>query len=298
MENIVFHGVCTALVTPFSENGINYTALDRLIDRQLEAGVDALLVCGTTGEAATLTNREKLSLISYCVRKVGGKCKVIAGTGGNCTKSAVTLSRAAAELGADALLCVTPYYNRCTQEGLIAHFTAIADAAKAPVILYNVPSRTSVDLLPATCAALSGHPNICGLKEAVADPCRVLRVHSLCKEDFPVWCGCDEQTLAFLACGAAGVISVLSNVAPAQVVQLYAMCRAGSFDAAAVLQRQLLPLTDALFSEVSPIPVKQALRLTGLDVGVCRLPLTPPGEQLCERLHSALTQLGLPLSDT
>lgn len=297
MKAPLFTGVATALVTPFRGSAIDYPACERLIERQLAAGVDALVVCGTTGESAALTDTQKLSLLAFTLRTANGRCKVIAGAGSNDTAHACELSRQAASIGADGVLCVTPYYNKCTQAGLLQHYTAIADACQCPVIAYNVPSRTGVDLSVETCIALSAHPNINGLKEACGDVTKAARIISACASDLTVWSGNDDQTLIMMASGAKGVISVASNVLPAQMKRLSALCLRGEFEAARTLQLELLPLMDALFCEVNPIPVKYAMKLLGLCSGELRLPLTELSESrralLTERLGSFFPELTL-----
>ena len=288
MTNPIFRGTCTALVTPFTESGIDFTALDRLLEAQLEAGVEALVVGGTTGEAATLTHEELIALIAHCVRFCAGHTKIIAGTGGNDTRKAAETARAAAALGADALLCVTPYYNRCTQEGLLAHYEAVAGASELPILLYNVPSRTNVRIEPETCAALAKLPTVAGIKEADPDVARVLKLHALCGAEFPVYCGCDDRILPFMACGALGVISVLSNLRPKAVKELTDAALRGEYARALSLQREQQPLIELLFREVNPIPIKAALNLTGLQVGDCRLPLTPASDPLLSRMREIL----------
>ena len=284
----IFRGTCTALVTPFSEHGIDFTALDRLLDTQLEAGVEALVAGGTTGEAATLTHDELMSLVAHCVRYCGGKTKIIAGTGGNDTRKAAETARAAAALGADALLCVTPYYNRCTQEGLLSHYEAISRTSDLPILLYNVPSRTNVRIEPETCAVLAKLPTVAGIKEADPDVGRVLKLHALCGDDFPIYCGCDDRILPFMACGALGVVSVLSNLRPKAVKALTDAALRGEYTRALSLQREQQPLIEALFQEVNPIPIKAALALSGLDCGPCRLPLNAPGSELTARLKELI----------
>ncbi len=288
MTKPIFRGTCTALVTPFGERGIDFTALDRLLETQLEAGVEALVVGGTTGEAATLEHTELMALIAHCVRFCGGKTKLIAGTGGNDTRKAAETARAAAALGADALLCVTPYYNRCTQAGLLAHYEAIASAVELPILLYNVPSRTNVRIAPETCAALAQLPNVAGIKEADGDVGRVLKLHALCGEEFPVYCGCDDRILPFMACGALGAVSVLSNLRPGAVKALTDAALRGEYARALGLQREQQPMLEALSAAVNPIPIKAALALAGLDCGECRLPLTPADPELKERLIELL----------
>lgn len=288
MTTPIFRGTCTALVTPFDAYGIDFGALDRLLEAQLSAGVEALVAGGTTGEAATLEREELLALIAHCVRFCNGKAKIIAGTGGNDTKKAAETAKAAAALGADGLLCVTPYYNRCTQDGLLAHYEAIASATELPMILYNVPTRTNVRIEPETCAALSGLDSVAGIKEADPDVGRVLTLHTLCGPDFPIYCGCDDRILPFMACGALGVVSVLSNLRPKEVKALTDAALRGEYARALALQTEQQPLIEALSAAVNPIPIKAALALSGLDCGPCRLPLTPAGVDLRERLQQLL----------
>lgn len=288
MKTPVFRGTCTALVTPFSTQGIDFLALDRLLELQLEAGVEAIVVGGTTGEAATLDASELMSLIAHCVRFCNGKTVLIAGTGGNDTKRAAETARSAAALGADALLCVTPYYNRCTQTGLLAHYETLAAATELPILLYNVPSRTNVRIEAETCAALAELPTVAGIKEADPDVGRVLRLHALCGEDFPIYCGCDDRILPFMACGALGAVSVLSNLRPVAVKSLIDAALRGEYARALTLQREQQPMLEALNAAVNPIPIKAALTLAGLDCGPCRLPLTPASAELSERLHQLL----------
>lgn len=287
MKTPLFEGVCTALVTPFDESGIDFAMLARLIERQIAAGVPALVLAGTTGESATLTHAEKLALFERAVRLADGRCKLLAGTGGNDTRAAAELSREAAQTGVDGLLCVTPYYNKCTQEGLLRHYGAILDAADLPLVLYNVPSRTGVSLAPETCVRLAAHPLVAGLKEADPDVGKLFRLRRLCPE-LPVYSGNDDRIVPFYAAGAKGVISVWSNVCPESAVRLCALCAAGRYPQAAALQAEAQPLIEALFAEVNPIPVKEAMRQIGLPCGSCRLPLTdcPPalGEKLARLL--------------
>lgn len=291
MKKPVFEGVATALVTPFNQGTIDLSVMNRLLDLQLAAGVDAVVVCGTTGEASTLTDNEKLALIAHTVKYCAGRCRVIAGTGTNDTAHTIQLSRVAASVGVDAVLLVTPYYNKCTQAGLIAHYTAAADALPCPVILYNVPSRTGVELEVETCRILSQHPNIGGLKEASGSLARAQRILDRCADDLPLWSGNDELTVPLLSVGARGVISVLSNVRPKLTVQMVRACQAGDFVQGGALQVGLMRLIDALFCEVNPIPVKQALALEGLAVGLPRLPLTPLSAAHVPALEQALADI-------
>lgn len=274
MKDPVFTGACTALITPFLGNEVNYPMMEQLLRRQLQAGIHAVVIAGTTGESATLSDREKLELFRRAKEFTGEDGFIIAGTGSNCTAHAVELSQAAAEAGADALLVVSPYYNKATPEGLFAHYLSIAHVVKIPVILYNVPSRTGVDIPVSVYQRLSRVPNIVGVKEASTDVTKVSRIRAACDRDFAVWSGNDEQAAAAIALGAQGVISVASNVYPAEVSALAEAALDGDFDTAAALQAGLLPLIDLLFCEVNPIPVKAAMKAIGYDCGGCRLPLT------------------------
>lgn len=281
----LFQGACTALVTPFRLDFVHTEAYDQLLDRQMKAGIAALVVCGTTGESATMSDTERLDLIGHTVDYVRGRCKVIAGTGSNHTAHAVTLSKEAEKLGADGLLLVSPYYNKATEAGLIAHYTAIADQVHIPCIAYNVPSRTGVDIPVSVYRALAAHPNFCGVKEAGGDVGKIARIRQACGPEFFIWSGNDDQTVPVMALGGLGVISVLSNLYPETVVRLTGLCLAGRYREAANLQAALMPIIDVLFCEVNPIPVKTALRLAGLDVGHCRLPLTDPTPEHLELLR-------------
>ncbi|MDR0889347.1 MAG: 4-hydroxy-tetrahydrodipicolinate synthase [Oscillospiraceae bacterium] len=290
MKEPCFLGAATAIVTPFINDEIDYIAYDRLLSQQLDAGIDAIVVCGTTGEASTMDAKEKLDLLRHTVFFVGGRCKVIAGSGTNSTASSVALSKEAHDCGADALLVVTPYYNKCSQSGLIAHYFAIADTVDIPMIVYNVPTRTGVTIRPETCLALSKHPNINGIKEASGSISQVARILNLCGDDFHVWSGNDDQTTATMALGGAGVISVLSNICPNAVVQTAHSCLAGNFAESAKLQRRYMPLIDALFSDVNPIPVKTALHELGLCNADLRMPLSPISDELRAKLCEVLAK--------
>ena len=288
MKKPLFTGACTALITPFLDNKINSPMLEMLLKRQLDAGITAVVIAGTTGEAPTLSDEEKLSLFSRSKQYVGEDCLIIAGTGSNNTAHAVTLSREAEETGADALLVVSPYYNKASEEGLIAHFMAIAHSVSIPIILYNVPSRTGVDIPVSVYKRLCAIPNIVGVKEASSDIVKIARIRNACGSNFSVWSGNDEQTVPAIALGAQGVISVLSNILPKETNAMALAALDGDLDTAAHLQRQLLPLIDALFCEVNPIPAKQAMKLIGFDCGTCRLPLTPAKPDTANRLKDAL----------
>lgn len=270
----LFNGSAVALVTPFtSENQVDYSKLGELIEWHLTKKTDAIVVCGTTGEASTLTDQEHIEVIRYAVQKIKGRRPVIAGTGSNDTHYAVELSRKAEAAGADALLCVTPYYNKATQQGLIRHFTTIADAIQIPMILYSVPGRTGVNILPSTVEALSAHPMIQGIKEATGDIAQVLEIARRVPEDFKIYSGNDDMILPVLSLGGHGVISVLANVLPDETHDMVAFYHEGRFSESLQLQKSTKALTDALFCEVNPIPVKTALNLMGMQVGPLRAPL-------------------------
>lgn len=289
MKNPLFTGACTALVTPFLNGKVNYPMLEQLLKRQMEAGIRAVVICGTTGESPTLSDSEKLEMFRRAKQYVSEDCLIIAGTGSNCTEHAVALSKAAETVGADALLVVSPYYNKATGEGLLAHYSAIAGAVHIPVIAYNVPSRTGVDIPVEVCRCLAMIPNMAGIKEASTDVRKVTKIRAECPRDFAVWSGNDDLAAAVIALGGQGVISVLSNVAPVETQTLAQAALDGDFDTAADLQTRLLPLIEALFSEVNPIPVKAAMKLIGYDCGDCRLPLTPMSRENCEKLKKLLS---------
>lgn len=291
MKDPLFTGVCTALVTPFLDNHINYPMAEQLLKRQMDAGIRAAVLSGTTGEAPTLSDEEKLTLLRRCKAYAGSNCLLMAGTGSNSTDHAIVLSREAENAGADALLIVSPYYNKATADGLYAHYLAIAHAVSIPIILYNVPSRTGVDIPVSVYKRLSRVPNIVGVKEASPDITKVTKIRNACGEDFAIFSGNDDQTVAAMALGAKGVISVASNVFP---VQMQAMCAAaftGDYETASALQCRLQPVTDLLFCEVNPIPVKEAMQLIGYDCGSCRLPLTRLTAENRKRLQEVLERL-------
>lgn len=287
MENCLFTGVCTALVTPFLAEKVNYPMLERLIRRQIEAGIRAIVICGTTGEAPTLTDDEKIELFHRAKNYAGNEAVIIAGTGSNSTAHAAWLSLAAQEAGADGLLIVTPYYNKATPEGLVAHYMTIAHTVRLPIIAYNVPGRTGVDIPVSVCQRISSIPNIAGIKEAGSD---ITKVTKLCREcrDFTVWTGNDEMTVPAISLGAKGVISVVSNLLPEQTNAMAQAALDGDFDTAAALQQELQPLIELLFCEPNPIPVKAAMRYIGYDCGSPRLPLTELSKENKERLKKAL----------
>ena len=288
MKQPLFSGACTALVTPFLSNQVKYPMLEQLLRRQIESGIHAVVLCGTTGEAPSLTDAEKIEIFRRGKSFVEDGCTIIAGTGSNCTAHAVDLSIAAEEAGADALLVVSPYYNKATSEGLYAHYEAIARAVHIPIILYNVPSRTGVDIPVDVYRRLSRIPNIAGVKEASTDITKITKILAACGPRFSVWSGNDDLTLPVIALGGKGVISVTANVAPVQVQALASAALDGDLDTASSLQLRLQPLNELMFCAVNPIPVKAAMRLIGYDCGFCRLPLTPlPGEHF-EKLEKLL----------
>ena len=288
MRKPLFTGSGVAVITPFTSETVDYAALRRLIDFQLQGGTDAIVVCGTTGEAATMSYVERMRTVETVVRQVDGRVPVIAGTGANSTETAITLSKDAALAGVDGLLVVTPFYNKATQRGLIRHYETIADAVDRPMILYNVPSRTGVKCAAETYAALSRHPNIQGVKEASGDFALIQKTRELCPEDFYIWSGNDDETAPIMLLGGVGVISVAANVAPREMRALTHACLEGDFVTAGKLQLKLRRLCEALFWEVNPIPVKAALRLAGFDVGHCRLPLTEPSPEHLDLLKTCL----------
>ena len=288
-KEAVFRGTATAIITPFRDDKIDYAAYGAILENQIACGVDAIVVCGTTGEAATLDDREHREIVEYTVEKVAHRIPVIAGTGSNDCAYAIELSRHACAAGADALLHVTPYYNKATQQGLLRHYKTIADSVSTPIILYNVPSRTGVNILPETYAELAHHPNIAGVKEASGNFGQIQKTRNLCPTNFSIWSGNDDETAAICMLGGVGVISVIANVLPAQMHELTSLCLANDFAAAGRLQLKLKPICDALFCEVNPIPVKTALNLMGLEAGELRLPLCPPADASMEKLKLALS---------
>ena len=287
-KNTVFRGAATALVTPLTPAGVDYEALGRLIDWQIGQGIDALVIAGTTGEGSTLTYDEHQEVIRYSVERAAGRVPIIAGSGSNDTNRAITLSRFSCDAGADALLVVTPYYNKATQKGLIAMYTAIADAVDRPIILYNVPSRTGVNIEPATYLALADHPNIVGIKEANGNISKIVETARLVGDRLDIYSGNDDQAVPILSMGGSGVISVLSNVMPAQTHEMCARFFAGDVAGAAKLQMDYLPLINALFSEVNPIPVKAAMAAMGWCQNYLRLPLTPMEDEHWQKLKGIM----------
>ena len=293
MKNTVFSGVATAIITPLNANGIDFEKFGKMIDWQIEAGVDAIVVAGTTGEGSTLTDEEHKEAIKFCVEKVAGRVPVIAGTGSNDTAYAIELSKYACEVGADALLLVTPYYNKATQKGLIQSFLAVADVSTKPCILYNVPSRTGCNLLPETVAELAKHEKIVAIKEASGNLSQIAKLISLCGDSIDVYSGNDDQIVPIMSLGGKGVISVLSNVVPTETAEMCRYMLEGNTDKAAELQLKYIELIDALFCEVNPIPVKAACAAMGYCDNYLRLPLTPMEPQNEAKLISAMKNAGV-----
>ena len=275
MKNTIFEGAGTAIVTPLTEKGVDYESFGRLIDWQIEQGADAIVVAGTTGEGSTLTDEEHREVVSYCVKRVANRVPVIAGTGSNDTAYAIDLTKFACDAGADAMLLVTPYYNKATQNGLIKSFTAIADASTKPCFLYNVPSRTGCNLLPKTVAALADHPRITAVKEASGNISQIVETAALCGDKIDIYSGNDDQIIPILSVGGKGVISVLSNIMPKETSLMCKRFFEGDVQGAAAMQLEYLPLINALFCEVNPIPVKAACAAMGFGENYLRLPLTP-----------------------
>ena len=296
MKNTIFTGMATAMVTPMKADlTVDYEALGRFIDFQLESGINALVAVGTTGESATLEPAEQAAVIRFTVERVAGRVPVIAGVGTNNTAHVLENVKHACAAGADALLVVTPYYNKATQNGLIAHFTAVADAATVPVILYNVPSRTGCNIQPATVAKLAEHPNIVGLKEASGNMAQVVDIFARCGDKIHIYSGEDGLTVPMMAMGGKGTISVLSNVVPKESVAMTDACLAGDYAQAAAWQCRLLPLINALFSEVNPIPAKAAVSAMGFGEEHLRMPMTPMEDGTRAKLYEEMRKLGVTL---
>ena len=293
MKKSLFIGCGTALVTPFTEDGINFEELKRLLEFQIEQGVDSIIICGTTGESSTMSIQEKKDVIEFTVKVVNKRIPVIAGAGGNNTKEVIKLSEYAEESGVDGLLLVTPYYNKTTQAGLIAHYTEIASNVSLPIILYNVPSRTGVNIEPETCLALSKIPNIVGIKEASGNISQVAKISHLCGDNLWIYSGNDDQTLPILSLGGIGVISVLSNIMPKFVHNMVFDYLSGNFTLSKDSQIRITPLIDYLFSEVNPIPIKAALNKMGYNVGSPRLPLIPMSESRQNLLEQEMRKFKL-----
>ena len=298
MKQTIFKGSGVAIITPMLEDGsVNYPVLKELLEQQIAGGTDAIVICGTTGEASALNDTEHLDVIEFACATVNRRLPVIAGTGSNDTRHAVALSREAKNRGADALLQVTPYYNKASQSGLIRHYLAVADAVQIPMILYDVPSRTGVTMAPETYAELAKHPNINGVKEASGNLGAIQRTRNLCPEDFFIWSGNDDETVPICALGGKGVISVVANILPAEMHTLVKLCMDNDFAQAGTLQLALKDFCDAMFCDVNPIPVKTALGLLGWAVGPLRLPLCEPSEENLRRIRQSLTKMGLTLPE-
>lgn len=293
MKKTIFTGMATALVTPMTPDGIDYEAFGRFIDFQIDSGINALVAMGTTGENATIEYPDQLKVIRYTVERAAGRVPVIAGTGTNNTEHVLENTKRACEAGADAVLVVTPYYNKATQSGLIAHFTAVADVSTVPVILYNVPGRTGCNLQPKTLAVLAEHPNIVALKEASGNMAQFMEMMRVAGDKIDIYSGEDALTAPMMSMGGKGAISVLSNVVPAMAVAMTDAAKAGNFEEAARLQLNMLPLIDALFSQVNPIPAKAAVSAMGFGQDYLRLPLTPMEEPFRTNLYEQMRKLGV-----
>lgn len=290
MKKVIFKGCATALVTPFTNDGINFEELRKLIEFQILEGIDGLVICGTTGESSTMSLAEKKSVIDFSVKVANGRVPIIAGTGGNNTADAVAMSKYAESVGADGLLLVTPYYNKTTQKGLIAHFSKIAESVNIPIILYNVPSRTGLNIEPEICLELSKIPNIVAIKEASGNISQVAKIANLCNDELTIYSGNDDQILPILSLGGLGVISVLSNVYPKFVHEMVMDYLTGNWQKATASQIYSLPLINALFSEVNPIPIKYALNKIGFNCGIPRLPLIELSDKNKERIDTLLKE--------
>lgn len=292
MKQILFKGCGTAIATPFTEDGVNFEEFGKLIEFQIEQGVDSIIVCGTTGESSTMTEEERKQTIKYAINKVAKRVPVIAGTGSNNTKSVIEMSKYAESVGADGLLIVTPYYNKTTQAGLVAHYSAIAKEVSLPIILYSVPSRTGVNINPETCLELSKIENIVAIKEASGNISQVAKIASLCKDNLNIYSGNDDQIVPILSLGGLGVISVLSNIEPKFTHNMIQDYFDGNVNKATKAQLECLPLVDSLFCEVNPIPVKEALNILGYNYGIPRLPLIPLSETSKQKLEKAMKDFG------
>ena len=291
--NTVFEGAATALITPMNEKGVDYPALKKLIDWQIEEGIDALVICGTTGEGSTMTDEEHKEVLRFSLEVAAGRVPMIAGTGSNDTAYGVQMAKHACQLGYDALLVVTPYYNKATQNGLVAHYTAIAEASTKPIILYNVPSRTGVNITPATYAKLAKVKNIVGIKEANGNISSVVETATLVGDAMDIYSGNDDQIVPIMACGGKGVISVLSNLLPKETSQMCRKMLTGDVAGAMQMQKKYLALTNALFSEVNPIPAKAAMAAMGFCENYLRLPLTPMEAEHEAHLLACMRQVGI-----
>ena len=293
MKKTIFTGCGTAIATPFTASGINYDAFGELIEDQIKNNIDAIIVCGTTGESATMSKEEKKEIIKYAINKINKRTKVVIGTGSNNTKNAIEMSKFAEEAGADALLVVTPYYNKTTQAGLIAHYKAISESVNIPIIMYNVPSRTGVNILPETCLELSKIDNIVAIKEASGNISQVAKIASLCGDNLDIYSGNDDQIIPVLSLGGKGVISVLSNIMPKYTHDMVYKYLNGELQEATKMQLEALELIDMLFCEVNPIPVKYALNVIGYDYGIPRLPLVELSKDKQEKMVKVLKKMNM-----
>ena len=296
MKKVIFKGCGTAIITPFTEDGVNFEEFRKMIEFQISEGVDSIVVCGTTGESSTMSTEEKKETIKFAIDVANKRVPIIAGTGGNCTKSAIEMSKYAESVGADAILVVTPYYNKTTQAGLIAHYKAIAESISIPVILYNVPSRTGLNIAPATYLELSKVENIVATKEASGNISQIAEIANLCGDNLAIYSGNDDQVLPILSLGGLGVISVLSNIIPKDVHNMVKYFLDGNVKEATKLQIDTLKLTSALFSEVNPIPVKAACNMIGFNAGIPRLPLVEMTDAGKEKLKNEMISYGLKLN--
>ncbi len=293
MNNPIFKGAATALITPMKENGVDFNSLEKLVDWQINEGIDALVICGTTGEKSTLKNDEHLEVLRVAHSAAAGRIPMIAGTGSNDTAQAVFMSGEAAKIGYDAMLCSTPYYNKTTQDGLIEMFSVIADASDKPIILYNVPSRTGIAIEPSTYEALADNPKIAGIKEANGDISKIAETAALLGGRLPIYSGNDDQTIPIMSLGGIGVISVLSNLLPKEVHELCKLFEDGKYQEAAKMQLKYVPLINALFSEVNPIPVKAAMAKMGFCENYLRLPLVPMSDAKKAHLFDCMRAVGI-----
>ena len=293
MKEIIFKGCGTAIITPFTKDGVNFDTFEKLINDQINNGADSIIVCGTTGESSTMSAEERKETIKFAIKVANKRVPIIAGTGSNCTQSAIEMTQFAESVGADAALVVTPYYNKTTQAGLIAHYKAIANATKLPIIMYSVPSRTGVNILPATCLELSKIENIVAIKEASGNISQIAEIAALCGDNLHIYSGNDDQILPILSLGGLGVISVLSNLMPGLVHKMIYDFWDGNINAATKAQLDTLDLTSSLFCEVNPIPVKAALNMVGYDVGIPRLPLIEMSDAGKKRMEASLKKLDL-----
>lgn len=293
----LFTGSGVALITPFTKDGVDYNVLEELLEWHIKEGTEAIIICGTTGEASTMSLEEKKETIKFTIDVVKKRIPVIAGTGSNSTSAAVEMSKWADEAGADGLLLITPYYNKTTQRGCIAHFKAIAEEVKKPIIIYNVPSRTGLNILPETLYELSNVPNISGVKEASSDIVQIARIAQLCGDKLDIYSGNDDQVVPVLSLGGKGVISVVANILPKETHEMVAKFMEGNLKGSLELQLKMLPLIKALFIETNPIPVKEAMNLMGMNAGILRLPLVNMSEKNLNTLKKEMVSLGIKIQE-